>query len=73
MKDDGAPGGPAPDQVRRDEEDAIEARGRRRLLQGGAGAGAFVTVLANRPTFALAQNGSTGSCTHSGACAESDE
>lgn len=39
--------------------------GRRRLLQG-VGAGAFVTVLASRPAFAQATDGSHSSAAHSG-------
>ena len=73
MTDNHAPEESGEGPARRDEQEAIRARGRRRLLQGGAGAGAFVTVLANRPTFSLAQSGSAmGSCTHSGPCTNTD-
>lgn len=71
MTDDGSPERNGADQAGQDTSHAVDARGRRRLLQGAAGAGAFVTVLANRPTFALADSGSRCSGTHSGpGCAD---
>ncbi|MBK1668954.1 hypothetical protein CKO28_13025 [Rhodovibrio sodomensis] len=66
MTDDRSPDQNGADPIRQTESTAVDARGRRRLLQGAAGAGAFVTVLANRPTFALADSGSRCSGTHSG-------
>lgn len=66
MTDNRSPERDGADQVRQDADTAVDARGRRRLLQGATGAGAFVTVLVNRPTFALADSGSRISGAHSG-------